>query len=477
MGFHDEYYYAWGIEGVIQYLPNGGSLAINENVNKILQPNSIDIIMTNPPFGSDFSDLDSLKQYTIGNGKSSRRRGVLFVERAIQLLKPGGRLAIILDESVLNGISNSDIRRFIINETNIQAVISLPNVTFLPYSSAKSSILFLEKKRKFDEINDNKEIFMANVENIGKRPNGDPRYRNERDERGRLVLDNDLPNIVQAWKKFKQFGKEAISDLSPFIFICNTKEFINERGEIVNNRLDIQFHHPTKIIARDILKKSIYPIPKLAELVVVRNKMILPKIDFSDETCRLIGLANITPNTGEYFVSEVFGEKIKSSVRYFRGGDILFARLRPELKKCIFIEDFQDDGFTSSECFVFRALDRAKDDNELKNNIINTKKSFEIDSEYLAYMLRSDIVYGQIVYQITGVGRPRISKSTILNVRIPVPPINEQKEIIRQFKESSKRCAQLKNQSQKALIEADNVIHDVYNFVQNKLCPTHFQVL
>ena len=459
-----------GVEGVIKYIPNGGSLGHSNQASSILKTNSFDIVITNPPFGSDFTDEKSLKKYIVGKDRTSRRRGVLFVEKCLEMLKPDGRLAIILEESIFNGTTNSDVRELVFNKSIVEAVISLPEVTFLPYSSAKASILFLRKKSS-DNKSSQKEIFMANVENVGHRPNGDPLYGNERDEHGRLQILNDLPKVVEAWGKFQSEGRVSILDQSPSIFICEPEEFLNEKNKLFENRLDVQFYHPTKKLARDIIQKSIYPTPTLAELVVERSRSVLPKIEFPDENCRFIGLANISPNTGEFFFSEIMGDRIKSSVRYCKTGDVLFSKLRPELRKCVFIDDREDEGYTSSECFVFRALDRARNDPDFTRILKKRKKLYEIDSEYLAYILRSDIVYGQIVYQITGVGRPRISKSAILGVKIPLPPINEQKEIVGLFKETFKRSSNLKKQSQIALVEADEIIDDIYNFVEKKLCP------
>src|SRR5690606_34907868 len=104
------------------------------------------LILTNPPFGSDLTDRRALAGFRTGRGRNSRRRGVLFVERCIDLLAPDGRLVIVVDDSVLNSSSNRDLRQIIRQETVVEAVISLPDVTFMPYSTAKCSILVLRKR-------------------------------------------------------------------------------------------------------------------------------------------------------------------------------------------------------------------------------------------------------------------------------------------------------------------------------------------
>ena len=87
------------------------------------------------------------------------------------------------------------------------------------------------------------------------------------------------------------------------------------------------------------LNRSIYPTPKLAELVVVRNRMVVPSTQDPDEIWQYIGLANIVAATGEYSVSNVLGRQLKSGVRRFHPRDILFSKLRPELRKCILVRD------------------------------------------------------------------------------------------------------------------------------------------
>ena len=94
-------------------LDGNGSLGFSDNLNHLVKPNGLDIILTNPPFGSDLSDKADISRYQLGEGKSSRRRGILFIERCIYWLKPGGRLGIIIEDSVLNGVSNEDVRRFV----------------------------------------------------------------------------------------------------------------------------------------------------------------------------------------------------------------------------------------------------------------------------------------------------------------------------------------------------------------------------
>lgn len=125
-----------------------------------------DIILTNPPFGGIKIDPELLSGYKLATRAKSELTQVLFIERCISLLKKGGRLGIILPDGILNNIKLKYVREYIFQETNIKAVISLPNGTFKPYGAGpKASILFLQKKKYTGEKQD--KILMAEVENIG----------------------------------------------------------------------------------------------------------------------------------------------------------------------------------------------------------------------------------------------------------------------------------------------------------------------
>ncbi|MBI1926531.1 N-6 DNA methylase [Candidatus Poribacteria bacterium] len=454
--------------GNIHHLGDGGSLAFSNHLDALVRPNSLDLILTNPPFGSDFSDSKPLSRYQLGQGKSSRRRGILFIERCVGWLKPGGRLGIVIEDSVLNGASNTDVRHFILKHCIVEAVISLPDVTFMPYSSAKTSILFLRKRTTIQQVQP--PIVMANVEQVGRKPNGDPLYAAGRNNNAPLLLQNELPDVVDAWQTYVTRGENAIAPLSPQIFVCPPDRFQEGSG----TRLDVQFHHPSRRTAENTLHSSIYPTPKLAELVVVRNITAVPATQDPDEVWQYVGLANITAGTGEYTVSSVIGSQLKSTVRLFRPGDILFSKLRPELRKCVLIRDDEDEGFASSECLVFCTLTDAMRDPSLQNIACKRKflRQHQIDREYLAFILRSDIVFGQLVYQITGVGRPRVSQSAILGLRIPLPPLPVQREIVAAYKMAWKHYLECRHRSVAALREGDEALRTAYTHTCERLCPT-----
>lgn len=127
-----------------QYEPD--RLYAGKEVNK-----QFDVIITNPPFSVDL-DNETKKnvktEFIFGDKKNSEN---LFIERWYQLLKPNGRFAAVLPESVFDTTENKYIRLFIYKYFKVKAVVSLPQVAFEPYTSTKTSLLFAQKKT-VDEV-------------------------------------------------------------------------------------------------------------------------------------------------------------------------------------------------------------------------------------------------------------------------------------------------------------------------------------
>ncbi|GAJ16866.1 unnamed protein product, partial [marine sediment metagenome] len=72
-------------------------------------------------------------------------RHILFLDRSLQFIRPGGRMVIVLPQSLLNSANAEYIRRFIVDEARILAVVGLHGNTFKPHTGIKTSILFLQK--------------------------------------------------------------------------------------------------------------------------------------------------------------------------------------------------------------------------------------------------------------------------------------------------------------------------------------------
>ncbi len=130
-----------------------------ENQDKFLYLD-FDVLMTNPPFAGTVKEKEILRLYLLAekNGRliSKIGRHILFLNRSLQCISPGGRMAIVLPQGLLNNTNAEYIRRFVIDEAQILAVVGLHGNTFKPHTGTKTSVLFLrkytdEEKRQIQE--------------------------------------------------------------------------------------------------------------------------------------------------------------------------------------------------------------------------------------------------------------------------------------------------------------------------------------
>ncbi|MEX5379566.1 N-6 DNA methylase [Acinetobacter towneri] len=112
-----------------------------------------DIILANPPFAGEIKDKKTLVQYELGKPALKRakdkaakeERDVLFIERILKFLKPGGRAAIVLPQGKFNNSSLAFIREWILRKARLLAVVGLHPNSFKPHTGTKTSVLFIQK--------------------------------------------------------------------------------------------------------------------------------------------------------------------------------------------------------------------------------------------------------------------------------------------------------------------------------------------
>ena len=109
-----------------------------------------DILMANPPFAGDLDNREQLEIYDLGynaKGKLQNKvgRDILFIERNLNFLKPGGRMAIVLPQGRFNNSGDKLIRDYIAERCRILAVVGLHGNVFKPHTGTKTSVLFVQK--------------------------------------------------------------------------------------------------------------------------------------------------------------------------------------------------------------------------------------------------------------------------------------------------------------------------------------------
>ena len=202
-----------------KHLLNLGSTQDNEENKKSFRYMDFDVLLTNPPFAGEIKDQGLLRQYFFGK-KNNRivnkiERHILFIERTLDLLKPGGRMAIVLPQGVLNNTNMEYVREYLFDKARILAVVGLHGNTFKPHTGTKTSVLFLQKWAKDEEPQKDYNIFMAVSKKAGKDNSGDYIYKKSadgsyvHDVKGKKVLAHDLDEIAEGFNDFVK--KEKIS--------------------------------------------------------------------------------------------------------------------------------------------------------------------------------------------------------------------------------------------------------------------------
>lgn len=175
-----------------------------EELKEILKKKKFDAVLTNPPFSMKYEENKEdekriLEQYEIaklsGSLTKSLKSNIMFIERYFDLLKPGGKLLTVIDESVLNtegqGKAMQRFRKWLRERFVIRAIISLPKNTFVNADAGvKTSVLYLTKRSSPTE--EQPSIFMAMSQDVG------------HNDTGRMISEwGDLGEILNSFRKFQ----------------------------------------------------------------------------------------------------------------------------------------------------------------------------------------------------------------------------------------------------------------------------------
>ena len=172
-----------------------------------------DVLLTNPPFGKDIKIIgeDKLKQYELAYQwkkennhyiktdrlKTEEVPQILFIERSLQLLKDGGRMAIVLPETFFHAPKIRYVLDFMLKNNNLSWVIDLPHNTFRPHNNAKCLAIILEKNKPQQQM-----INMAVVEEMGHDHQGKEIFRWDKKKKQIDInsLWDDVPLVLDELK-------------------------------------------------------------------------------------------------------------------------------------------------------------------------------------------------------------------------------------------------------------------------------------
>jgi type I restriction enzyme M protein len=397
--------------------------------------NGVDIILTNPPFGAKITQENILRSFQTGfkwnktfsgwvqNGivLNSQSVETLFIERCIDLLKIGGRMAIVLPNGNFENSSLEYIRHFIMKRTKILAIVKLPQETFIPYGTGvKTSLLFLEKKEE-NETRDYS-IFFGKISKLGYQgnKNGTPIYKKNNygqiafDETGNQVLDEDFTELIQLYKIFIS-GKEFSS---PKAFTINSKN--------INSRFDFDFYSPeTRALITNMTNNTV-KLGDICEIVKTRSS----KIKTLSGSVDYVELSDIN----------AYSYEIINSTEY----DIhdLPSRASFEIKEGDVITAVAGNSVGTRKHAT--ALVTKTYDGCICTNGFRILRNIKINPYYLLYYMRTEKFLKQMFMYRTGAAIPAVSDVDIYNIIIEIPD----KDILEMIITKMKNMFTLRNKAQ-----------------------------
>ena len=205
-----------------------------------LDTDKYSLILANPPFKGTL-DADSVSANLLKVSKTKKTE-LLFLALFIRMLKIGGRCACIVPDGVLFGSSNAhkQIRKAIIEDNRLEAVISMPSGVFKPYAGVSTGILIFTKTGH----GGTDKVWFYDMKADG--------Y--SLDDKRSPVKENDIPDIIE---RFNHLDKEADRKRTEQSFLVDKKEIvdndydlsINKYKEIVYEKVE---YPPTSEILADI---------------------------------------------------------------------------------------------------------------------------------------------------------------------------------------------------------------------------------
>ncbi len=357
----------------------------NPLTNKQLK---FDIIVTNMPFSQEITKKTIQNSKTVTenhiaplyyNGIAKNNGDAACVLHCLQSLKEGGRMALVVPEGFLFRRDTSAVRQFLLSKAKLQAVISLPKGTFLPYTGVKTSILYFTDAHK---PNNQKEYWFYEVKNIG------------------VTLDNKKRKI----KGINDLDKIYASDINKISKNPRLKANMLELGfkiidleKVKNNNYNLIGNHYREIKERN-RKWSMVSIKDLIESKVIiakKGKTITKKRAISGDIPVIAG-----EQTSPYSHSE-FTDK----------GNIITISASGAYSGFVWYHDYP---IWASDCSVLYSKDETV---LLTKYLYNTLKHLQEE-----------------IYKMQkGAGQPHIYIKDIENLTIPIPSLEEQQKIVEEM--------------------------------------------
>lgn len=331
-----------------------------------------DVILANPPFMSPKGGVRPHSKFSVQSSRSE----VLFVDYIMNHLKPKGRAGVIVPEGIIfqSGSAHKQLRKNLVND-GLYAVISLPSGVFQPYSGVKTSILLFDN----EQAKQRSEILFVKVENDGfdlgatKRP----------------ISKNDLPtalDILDSWKT----GEKVESKLAVYV----------EKSKIAENG-DYNLSGDRYRVATDYTNTK-WPMVELGEVAEYVNGFPFKPEDWGKSGTPIIRIQNLTGSSESINYTNKIDVPEKIVIN---NGDLLIS-------------------WSATIGFYIWQGGKAY----LNQHIFKVIPSNKIDKKFLYYL--GEIISSEIRQKTHGNTMTHITKGTFNEIKIPLPPLEIQEQIV-----------------------------------------------
>ena len=327
-----------------------------------------DVIVANPPFSVPIARPDVLQHYTLAKGRTRVQSDVLFLEAAHRLLKPGGRLGVVLPWSLVTNPRFAALRQWTDQHFVRRAVVGLPEGVFRPFGGAagRAAVVVLQKLPAQEHP-----WIATMVDQLGYDPRRRRLVRTQPDGLALLaeaVARGTAPTVAAQGTEWSPARHASLSGIAP------------QR-----------------------------PCVSLGELAPVHKRRVRPA---PDDTVTEVDLADISKHTGEVLQAHLRrGQDIRGTKAKLEIGDLLFARMRPALNNVALLNPPMDEPFTP---FVGST--------EWVSLVPRSRPHFALVAA------RSDFVRRQLA-ATDGQTRPRTTAAAIAAAQVPLPPEDLQQSL------------------------------------------------
>lgn len=356
-----------------------------------------DVILANPPFMTPKGGIRPNKRFSI----QAKRSEVLFVDYIAEHLNPSGRAGVIVPEGIIFQSQNAykQLRKILV-ENYLWAVVSLPAGIFNPYSGVKTSVLLMDKSL----AKKTNKILFVKIENDGF----------DLGAQRRPIDKNDIPQSLEFFKDYRNAilnGNEV--DFTEFAYTVEKTKIVESgdwnisgsRYEVNNAGVDSKWN----IVKVDEILEFLTDFSANGSFATLKANVNYKNEPDYAILVRLTDLRKNLDGENKIYVNKHSYDFLKKSSLF--GQELLFANV----------------GANVGEVYL---MPKIREKATLGPNMYLVKLNEKVNKQYVFYCFKSELVREQVKRFSSSAAQPKINKSEFRSIKIPLPTIDKQNEIV-----------------------------------------------